>query len=407
MREVLREIADLVKRETGIVVRDNQATALESAVRRATGSDPQTFLRLVDDPAAGRGAIERLIDEVTVQETYFLRERGQLEAIAWRSLLQAARADGHATVRVWVAACATGEEAYTLALLAAEAFAPEPPPVDILATDVSRAALEHARLGRYRARSVQHLPAPTRDRWLRQVGNEYEVDERLREVVRLRLHNLVRDPVPPLGEERFDFVVCRNVLIYFDTPTVEQVIAALEGALHEHGTLLLGAADTLCGGTTRLAVAGAPARPPEQPREPLRRPLGREDDLLDQALVAADEGRSSDSLAAVARLLREEPLNADAYFVRGLVELESGAAGHAVQSFRRALYVDPRFGLAAFKLGRAYDAAGDPGAARRAYEQALRTLDPEQEGHDRILDQVDLGDIADACRARLAGASLR
>jgi tetratricopeptide (TPR) repeat protein len=95
-------------------------------------------------------------------------------------------------------------------------------------------------------------------------------------------------------------------------------------------------------------------------------------------------------------------LNADAYFVRGLVELESGLTLDAVSSLRRALYLDPSFGLAAFTLGRAYDAEGDRAAARRSYRQALRALDPSDDRHEPILAQVDLGDVAAACRARLA-----
>jgi chemotaxis protein methyltransferase CheR len=408
VRPALQAIAELVRREAGIVVRDNQASSLEAAVRRATGSDPQTFLRLAQDPLAGRTALGRLIDEVTVQETYFLRERVQLEEISWRRLLQGATESGSASIRVWVAACATGEEAYSVALLATEAFAPAPPPVDILATDISEPALERARRGRYRARSVQQMPAGLRDRWLERADDgEYVVSDRLRGLVRFRQHNLVQDPVPPLGEERFDFVLCRNVLIYFDPPTVERVIVSLEGALRGEGTLLLGAADTLCGSAMRLASAGARPAPKPAPddRRTLRRPLGREDDLLERALRCADLGRREDALVLVARLLREQPLNADAYFVRGLVELDGGDAAGAVHSFRRALYVDPQFGLAAFKLGVAHDAAGDRDAARRAYEQALRSLVPEEGRHDRILAQVDLGDIAAACRARLAGAA--
>jgi chemotaxis protein methyltransferase CheR len=132
-----------------------------------------------------------------------------------------------------------------------------------------------------------------------------------------------------------------------------------------------------------------------------------DEELLQQALAAADEGRGADAAAAVARLLREQPLNADAWFVRGLVELESGDAGGAVHSFRRALYVDPGFGLAAFKLGRAYDATREPDAARRAYEQALRTLGTNEGRHEHILAQVDHGDVAAACRTRLEGMGAR
>jgi Tfp pilus assembly protein PilF len=96
-------------------------------------------------------------------------------------------------------------------------------------------------------------------------------------------------------------------------------------------------------------------------------------------------------------MLDANPLDADAYFVRGLAELGLGDAGAAVTSLRRALYIDPRFGLAAFKLARAHELHGDRPAAARAYEQALHTLDPDDSRHDAILDQVDVADVAVAC----------
>ena len=85
----------------------------------------------------------------------------------------------------------------------------------------------------------------------------------------------------------------------------------------------------------------------------------------------------------------------------GVRALEAGDAAAAAVSLRRALYVDPAFGLAAFTLGRAHEAAGDDGAARRAYGQALRTIDPADERYDHLLEQVDLEDVATACRVRL------
>jgi tetratricopeptide (TPR) repeat protein len=100
-------------------------------------------------------------------------------------------------------------------------------------------------------------------------------------------------------------------------------------------------------------------------------------------------------------MLADDPLDADAHFIDGLVTLEAGDLARAAGAFRRALYADATFGLAAFALGRAYDALGDATAARRAYAQALRLLDPEDDRHEVMLQQVDVGDIAAACRARL------
>jgi predicted Zn-dependent protease len=100
-------------------------------------------------------------------------------------------------------------------------------------------------------------------------------------------------------------------------------------------------------------------------------------------------------------MLADDPLDADAHFVRGMVTLEAGEPTTAVAALRRTLFIDPAFALAAFTLGRAYDAADDRPAARRAYARALRTLDPADHRHDLILRQVDIGDIAAACRTRL------
>ena len=190
------------------------------------------------------------------------------------------------------------------------------------------------------------------------------------------------------------------------------MIESLQRSLRPGGLLVLGAADALSGPrrarpSRRLPVAGA-ARPgrPAGRAGPRRRPPGRQPALsreqrLAAALDAADKSDRGDALAQVASLLADDPLDADAHFVRGLVTLEAGEPAQAAAALRRALYADPTFSLAAFTLGRAHDALGDVAAARRAYEQVLRTLDRRTTAHETILQQVDIGDIAAACRARL------
>jgi tetratricopeptide (TPR) repeat protein len=122
---------------------------------------------------------------------------------------------------------------------------------------------------------------------------------------------------------------------------------------------------------------------------------------LAAALAAANEGNLDATVEATKLILRDDPLNADAYFLRGLAELGLADADAAVSSLRRALYVDPSFGLAAFELGRAHEDRGDRTAAARAYEQALRTLEADDSRHAAILGQVDVGDVASACALRL------
>jgi chemotaxis protein methyltransferase CheR len=370
----LRRLAAFVREESGIRLGEHQHDFLQSALDRVgAGSDPDAFLLRVDDPLQGRPLVARLIEEVTVKETSFLRDSGQLAGLDWPLLLARARARGSERVRVWTAACATGEEAYSLALLAAEAFAPAPAPVRILATDISADALAHARAGRYRARSVRDVGPAMRARWMQPDADRLVVREPLRALVTFARHNLVRDPFPPLGEARFDLILCRNVLIYFDTPTVGRVLASFESARAPTGELVLGAADALCASASRTGAPLPPMPAPAVPRT-LRRPLGR--------------------------LAPAPAHDAAGDFERGLAELERDEPAAAVTSLRRALYAEPGFGLAAFKLGGAHEALGEIAAAVRAYRQALRALDPHAR-HEPFLDQIDLADVAAAARSRL------
>jgi chemotaxis protein methyltransferase CheR len=387
MTNALNLVADLVLRESGIRLRAVQHPALRSAIERALpNEDPAAFLRLASSAVDGPRAIATLIDEVTIKETFFLRERRQLDAIPWQALLESARSAGSTEIRIWCAACATGEEAYTIALLACEAFASTEPPVRILATDISSAALDAARAGRYRERSLRNVAPSVRQQYFHQEGEPLVVGDRLRNIVSFAQHNLVTGSMPPLGETAFDLIVCRNVLIYFDGETTDKVVDGLQSALRRDGTLILGSADVLCGTARRLVKLDSAASPQRQSAPPsgvpLRKPLG---------LVQAAESAAS-----------LDPTAVETRFVRAIAELESGDAVAAAESLRHVLYLDPTFGLAAFALGRAHEAAGDAAAARRAYQRALRTIDESDDRHDHLLEQVDLVDVATACRARLA-----
>jgi chemotaxis protein methyltransferase CheR len=421
MSSPLERLVDLVRTETGISIKRTQLSSLEAALRRVDPAmDAASFMAAAGEPGAAKPLLERLIDEVTINETFFFRQRRELDALDWRRLLEGARARGSETLRVWVAACASGEEAYTLAMLASEAFAPLPPQVSILGTDISAGALDGARRGRYGRRALKLLDPEMRERYFVAQNGGLAVGEALRKLVQFRRHNLVLDPAPMLGDGPFDLIACRNVLIYFHPEAVERVIVSLESALAPEGMLVLGAADRLCGSARRLSRLDGSAAP-EAPRRRalapparlLRRPLGRDRSPappqtlseptggLAAALDAANQGSLDAAVGITDRLLHDDPLDADAYFIRGLAELGKGDAHAAVSSLRRALFVDPTFGLAAFKLGRAQEELGDLRAAARAYEQALRTLEPADPRHELILDQVELGDVASACAMRL------
>jgi chemotaxis protein methyltransferase CheR len=365
-------IADLIHRESGVrVPSERRSSTIGRALATATPDrDAMTFLNRVE---SDRDSLARLLDAVTIKETFFHRDEEQLRSIDWRALAESARNRGSNSVEVWAAGCATGEEPYTLALLALETFDGFDPPVRIIGTDLSRTAIEDAERGEYRERSLRLVP-----HWQRAMhfapsgGATARIGAPARHLVRFAQHNLVRDAVPAPGVRGFDVVLCRNVLIYFDAPTVAIVVDRLRESLRPDGTLVLGAADALCltaASLGQLDRRTTVALPPPRPRR-----------------------EKAASLPAP---------DAASHFLHGLLALQRGDAGAAVAALRRALYLEPSLAAASFQLGRGHEATGDPQAAVRAYEQTLRTIAEYPDG-DLLLEQIEPADIAVACHRRIA-----
>lgn len=422
MSDALEKIADLVRCESGVVTRSAQLPSLGAAIARVQPGLGADGVLAATTGEHGDEVLARLIDEVTVKETYFLRNRAELDAIDWRGLLTAAYEKGVDGIRVWNPACATGEETHSLALLAREALGAAAEGVSILGTDIAGSALRRAREGRYGRRSVRPVPPDQARRWFSLRADGLVVKDVLRDLVRFERHNLVGDPFLPAGEERFDLIVCRNVLIYFDPPTVRKTIDSLRSALARHGVLVLGAADrltvTAATGSAvgpdrvpRLAPRSARTRSPGHRSPPRRnstratRPSPIPPGALDRALAAADAGRLETALALTGELLEADPADPVLHFVRGLAHHAAGDAAAAVAALRRAVYFEPSFARAMFELGRAQGSLGDSDAARCSYRAALAALEHGAGGH-RLLDPGDVEDVAAACRARL-GALMR
>lgn len=175
-------------------------------------------------------------------------------------------------MRVWSAGCATGEEAYTLAMMIRAARPALE--VEVLATDLSESALEAARSGIYPAERTHNVPAEIASWAFIPEGDRQRVAESVRENVRFRRHNLLHDEYP----RDQDLILCRNVLIYFDADVKRRVLEALFGASRMHGWVALGYADSI-GETLGLEPLrtdegtlyrriGTPSVPPPPPPEP-------------------------------------------------------------------------------------------------------------------------------------------
>jgi chemotaxis protein methyltransferase CheR len=192
------------------------------------------------DPG-GPEELAALIEVLVVHETYFFREPDALEGLV-RSVLREPLAQGN-RMRVWSAACATGEEPLTLAmLLEREGLLDR---VDIVASDISRRAIDRARAGIYGGRSLRALPAAMRAVYTtEEPGGRLRVRADLRERIMWRQANLI-DPAAVSKLGSFDAIVCRNVLIYFSDESVRRVVSLLREALRPGGVVLVGASESL------------------------------------------------------------------------------------------------------------------------------------------------------------------
>ena len=186
---------------------------------------------------------DQIVDALVNQETSFFRDAPVFDMIV--EATQLVEAQGR-RARIWCAGCSTGQEPYSLAMLFAERETRAALP-EIIATDVSEAAVARARSGRYNQFEIQRgLPIRRMMRWFDAAGSEWVAKPELAKAVTFRRMNLVADR-PPAGQ--FDIVLCRNVLLYLGAPVKAEVFKAIGGAMRPQGLLVLGAGETVIGQT--------------------------------------------------------------------------------------------------------------------------------------------------------------
>lgn len=251
--QVFAILSALIEERTGIhyavgdleLLRDKVSPrALEAGFESLL--DYYYFLRY---DAGSAEELERLIDALVVGETYFFREFDQLKALVHSLVPERLRS--RPRVRIWVAASASGEEPLTLAmLLDRDGLLGQ---VELLATDISQAAIARARTGRFGRRSMRNLPDRSlADRYLRPEGDQWKVEPSLLEHIQWRQLNLMdARAIEQLGT--FDFILCRNVLIYFRDETATGVVERLTARLEPDGALLVSVSESLMRFGTRLS----------------------------------------------------------------------------------------------------------------------------------------------------------
>ena len=194
------------------------------------------------------GEWQRVMEALSVQETYFWREMDQIRALVDR-VVPAWFAKHRQPLRIWSAACATGDEPFTIALALQEAGWFERAPIEIVASDASVTALEKARRGFYRERAFRSLPPALRDKYFQPVPQGWSIVPQLLIRVRFQRANLV---VPSELAElaRAQVIFCRNVFIYFSRDAIRHTVKCFAQAMPENGHLFVGTTESLLKLTT-------------------------------------------------------------------------------------------------------------------------------------------------------------
>ena len=270
-----RYIQDLVRERAAIVLDPGKEylaiTRLDPLVRRAgLGSLSELVTALREERTSALH--EEVVDALTTNETTWFRDVHPFERLRTHvlpDLIERKRLSR--TLFIWSAGCSSGQEPYSLAMLLREDF-PELDDwqISIVGTDVSAAMLERARVGLYGQIEVNRgLPAHLLVKYFHRAGVRWELDERIRSMVRFERRNLMGPwtNLPPM-----DLVLMRNVMIYFDLATKRELLARVRDVLAPHGYLLLGSSETtlhIDGAFRRDAVAATGWYRKEQ-RSPVR-----------------------------------------------------------------------------------------------------------------------------------------
>jgi chemotaxis protein methyltransferase CheR len=210
------------------------------------------YLLKYDEAAADEW--RRVMNALSVPETYFWREIDQIQAVATHVVPGLLAQWPSQPLRIWSVPCATGEEPLTIAMVLEEAGLFERGAIEIHAADASAAAIERARAGQYRERAFRSLPAHLRHKYFARDGDAWTVDPRLhRRVTSWSVVNLL-DEAEVARHAHVPIVFCRNVFIYFSASAISRVVAQLELVMARPGYLCLGASESLMRLSTRFEL---------------------------------------------------------------------------------------------------------------------------------------------------------
>ncbi len=414
--ELLSSLRNLVEAESGVVLNDAKLPHLSSVVRgRMTAlgiPDATGYMEFLSEGERGVAERRALVSEFLVGETSFFRTPVLFQIFEKAILPELLEQGAVSPLPVWCAGCATGEEAYSVAIAALEGSrGRHGDPVRVRASDLHPRFLDAAREGIYPAQSLRNLPGRIKETWFAPMKDgRYRVADAVRRLVDFEERNLIDFLSDPLPSARYAAIFCRNVMIYFRSDTTRRLVERFHGSLFDGGVLFLGHSETLWGVSEafrleqrekifyyrRPRASVCPPRPAAAPRSsgssfPQRRVPAAEPapsppppsvadsspamKLVLSAERLADGGRFEDAVAMCRQAAALDPGCPEAEYLMAFLLRGRGRHAEALYHAERALDRDRRFVFADMEAAECLCGMGRAGEAALRWKGILRAIE--------------------------------
>ncbi len=411
-RSVLEAVSVHVAEKMGLNFSGTRLKDLESAlIKAAKDLEFETVEDCIDwvlKAPQSRDKTEVLATYLTVGETYFFREKRHfevLEQIILPEIVHSAQRK-RKCLRLWSAGCATGEEAYSIAItLHRMRYLLKGWDVSILATDINLVALQKAIKGVYSNWSFRNEPTWLKKNYFKVTDDgKYEVIPEIRKMVTFGYLNLAEDLYPSIlnGTNTLDVIFCRNVLMYFSPERIHETLERFHTCLVEEGLIIVSACETPNLSLSNFSAVNYPDAifyrkekalvadklilPEKLPTLELRRPLNPEKKMallmpeVDREVMVslcrtfANEGRLDEALELSEQILANDKLNANQHYLHAVILLEQDKKKEAIASLHKTLFLDNSSVMAYFMLGNIAMQWGQHKEARKYFQNAVSIL---------------------------------
>lgn len=207
---------------------------IDSLIKRNNFDNYDDYFQAINRDKA---LFDEFINYLTINVSEFYRNANQWDILKNDIFPELLKHSKH--LKIWSAACSTGEEPYSLVLVLSQLIPLHS--IKILATDIDKEAINKAQIGIYSAKSIENIPKDLANKYFAKIGDSYKISDDIKKCVEFKQHNLLSDKYP----DKCDLIVCRNVMIYFTEEAKEEMYRKFHDALNDHGVLFVGSTEQI------------------------------------------------------------------------------------------------------------------------------------------------------------------